>query len=171
MQFLIDCVLVKWHINPCRSFCVVSQRKGEDSRGDEREEQGRKRKTDKSEETEEIKISPPPPPPLLLLATARLTGLPQLLANISWTPRWSKIHNTRLAGLPQILANISWMPRWSKIHDTFASLNNTPSSIQLTSTLLTYFASNWQLPFLNQLDVAQKDKYQHSLVENCPIPS
>ena len=147
MQFLIDCVLVKWHINPCRSFCVVSQRKGEDrrdSRGDEREEQGRKRKTDESEETEEIKIFPPPP---LLLATARLAGLPQLLANISWTPRWSKIH------------------------DTFASLNHTPSSIQLTSTLLTYFASNWQLPFLNQLDVAQKDKYQHSLVENCPIPS
>ena len=28
---------------------------------------------------------------------------------------------TRRAGLPQLLANISWMPRWCKLHDTFAT--------------------------------------------------
>ena len=53
----IDCVGVQRHVNPCGSFCVVSQRKGEkrkNSRRDEREEQGRKRNRNESEETEEI---------------------------------------------------------------------------------------------------------------------
>ena len=61
MPYLIDCVGVLRHVNPCGSFCVVFQRKGEerrDSRGDEREGQGRKRKMNESEETEEIKYSP-----------------------------------------------------------------------------------------------------------------
>ena len=28
-NWLIECVGVKWHVNPCGSFCAVSQRKGE----------------------------------------------------------------------------------------------------------------------------------------------
>ena len=55
---MTDCVMVKQHINPSGSFCVVSQRKREgdrrDSRGDEGEGQGRKRNRNESEETEEI---------------------------------------------------------------------------------------------------------------------
>ena len=53
-----------------------------------------------NEETEEIKIFPP-----LLLPAART------------------------AGLAQLQANISWMPRWCKIHDAFASPNHPTDSI------------------------------------------
>ena len=56
-----DCLIEKGlttHVNPCGSFCVVCQRREKrirrDSRGDERERQGRK----ENEETEEIKTSP-----------------------------------------------------------------------------------------------------------------
>ena len=56
---VFDCVGVKWHINPCGSFCVVSQRKGErdrrDSRGDEREvreERGTRMKVNKQNHTQ-----------------------------------------------------------------------------------------------------------------------
>ena len=54
----------------------VSSREKEDrseSRGDDREGQGRKRKMNESEETEEIKIFPPLP-----LSATRKAGLAQL---------------------------------------------------------------------------------------------
>ena len=54
----------------------------EDSRGDEREGQGRKRNRNESDETEEIKKNPP-----LALPATRIVGLAQLEANISWTPQ------------------------------------------------------------------------------------
>ena len=71
-RFFFYFVGVYQHVNPCGSFCVLSQRKGEeiekirekkkrdrrDSGGDEREGQGRKRKMNASEETEEIKTTP-----------------------------------------------------------------------------------------------------------------
>ena len=53
-----------------------------DSRGDEREGQGRKRNWNESEETEEIKTFPPLP-----LPAKRIAGLAQLEANISWMPQ------------------------------------------------------------------------------------
>ena len=59
-EIRFDCAGVKQHVNPCGSFCVVSQRKGEkrrESRGDERKGQGRKRNRNVSEETERIKTS------------------------------------------------------------------------------------------------------------------
>ena len=57
---LIDCVGVLRHLNPCGSFCVVSQRKGKKEIEEiveemKREEQGRKRNRNEREETEEIK--------------------------------------------------------------------------------------------------------------------
>ena len=70
---------------------VTSSREREirDSRRDESEEQGRKRNRNESEETEEMKTFPPLP-----LPARRIGGLAQLLANISWTPRLRKIHDT-----------------------------------------------------------------------------
>ena len=60
--FMIDCVVVERHVNPCGSFCVVSlkgkKRDRRDSGGDEREGQGRKRNRNEREETEEIKTFP-----------------------------------------------------------------------------------------------------------------
>ena len=53
-----------------------------ESRGDEREGQGRKRYRNESEETEEIKTFPPLP-----LPTTRIAGLAQLYADISWMPQ------------------------------------------------------------------------------------
>ena len=53
-----------------------------DSRGDEREEQGRKRNRNETEETGEIKNITPLP-----LPTTRIASLTQLEANISWTPQ------------------------------------------------------------------------------------
>ena len=73
MYLLIDCDGVYRHVNPCGSFCVVSRRKGEkrrDSRGDEREGQGRKRNRN---ETEEMKTFPHLP-----LPATRIAGLAQL---------------------------------------------------------------------------------------------
>ena len=74
---MIYCVGVYRHVNPWGHF-VSSPRKREkrarrDSRGDEREGQGRKRKMNESEETEDIKTFPPLP-----LPAARIAGLAQL---------------------------------------------------------------------------------------------
>ena len=58
-----------------------------DSRGDEREGQGRKRNMNESEEAEEIKTYPPLP----LQCTYCKDSRP---CPVSWTHRWRKIHGT-----------------------------------------------------------------------------
>ena len=65
------------------------KRNRRDSRGDEREVQGRKRNRNESEETEEIKTFHP-----LLSPATRIASLAQLEPNIIWTPQWRKIPDT-----------------------------------------------------------------------------
>ena len=87
------CVLVFNDTSALVDYFVPSPRERDkrDSRGDEREGQGRRRNGNKSEEKEEIKNIP--------LYSYLLQGL-QALPNckpvlvISWTPHWRKIHNT-----------------------------------------------------------------------------
>ena len=69
----------------------VSSPRGKEKRDsrDERDGQGRKRNRNESKETGEIKTFPPLP-----LPAARIAGLAQLQANISWIPRWRKIPDT-----------------------------------------------------------------------------
>ena len=59
-----------------------------DSRGDEREGQGRKENEWQWRNRRNKNIPPLP------LPAARIVGLAQLWANISWMPWWHKIHNT-----------------------------------------------------------------------------
>ena len=55
------CVGDLHHVSPCGSFCVVSKEREKtdrrDSRGDERERHGRKRKMNESEATKQVKTS------------------------------------------------------------------------------------------------------------------
>ena len=83
LGFFIDCVGFN-DTSTLVSHFVSSPRAREkrDSRGDEREGQGRKINRNESEETEEIKNIPTFP-----LPATRIAGLAQLQANISWTPR------------------------------------------------------------------------------------
>ena len=88
-------IVLGFNDNPCGSFCVLSQRKGE-----KRQKRQQKRwtiRTGKKEEQEwkwrnrRNKIISPIP-----LPATRIAGLAQLYANItnSWRIPWLKIHNT-----------------------------------------------------------------------------
>ena len=53
--WLIDCVGVEWHVNLCGSFCHLPEKGRKEIVAEMKEEKGRKRNRNESEETEETR--------------------------------------------------------------------------------------------------------------------